>query len=64
MSAWLDKDRWRLRFAFEAEYFVVPPVPVVGLAFDLAPPFPAEFIYPLKRILRKAVRFEGATALQ
>lgn len=58
---WPEGYGWALRFSIEARYVIVPPVPAVGLAWnaDFSDP---EAIYPLKRMLRKHIRFEGADA--
>jgi hypothetical protein len=63
LPAWPEGFGWVLRFKLETKFTIIPPAPMAGLAFDLSPPFKADLIYPLKKMLKKAICFEGAAKL-
>jgi hypothetical protein len=64
LPRWDEGSGWALRFRFETKFMIVPPAPMLALSFDYVPPFNPEIIYPLKKMLKKAITFEGATRLQ
>ena len=62
LAPWKDGFGWVMQFTLTTELTIVPPLPALGLAFDIES-LKAELIYPLKKILRRSVRFDGAVNL-